>query len=126
MNGLLNDYANMRTLPAALGMFFGLLSLFQFGAISGDITFAWIDYTLTTEHAALGSIVIYAVAFMSSETTSFDHYQDWEKALIAGSPIVVLGHEYVQPVTDLVNTSEPLTQILAFLIAMGGLAVATQ
>jgi len=119
----MNDYANLRALPALLGVIFGIMSLYQFGAVS-EVEVLWLDYTLTTQHATLGSLFVFVLAFASSQTKQFEHYEDWEKVLIAASPVVILGNEYVGMIHDLVTHSDPWTQVLAFLIAMGGYGVA--
>lgn len=121
----MSDYANLRTLPAGMAAIFFVLSLFQFGAIA-PVEVLWYEYTLTTEHAMIGSLVIYAAAFMSSETRSFDHYTQGEKILIGASPVLIVGNEYVGFINDAVMASEPWGQVVAFLIAMAGIAVATQ
>ncbi|WP_254764117.1 hypothetical protein [Natrinema marinum] len=118
----MNDYSQLRAVPALLGMLFSIFGLYQFGAFS-TLTIAWFDYTIQTTHVMLGSLAIFAVAFMSSETKSFEHYDEWEQAMIAASPVLIVGYEHISFITDLVNTST-WTQILAFLIVAGGYGVA--
>lgn len=123
MTGIIDDYSNLRAVPALLGMLFGLFGLYQFGAFS-TLELAWFNYTIQTNHVMLGSLGIFALAFMSSETKSFERYDDWEQGLIAASPVLIVTYEHVQFVTDLVNNTEPWTQILAFLITVAGYGVA--
>lgn len=123
LNGVLSDYSQLRAVPALLGMLFSIFGLYQFGAFS-TLELAWFDYTIETNHVMFGSLAIYAVAFMSSETRSFEHYDDWEQALIAASPVLIVGYEYVGFVADLVNSADPWSQVLAFLIVAGGYGVA--
>jgi len=122
MGSIVDDYSQLKAVPALLGMLFSLFGLYQFGAFS-TLELAWFNYTVDTTHVMLGSLAIFAVAFMSSETKQFENYHDWEQALIAASPILIVGYEHVQFVTDIVNTGT-WTQILAFLIVAAGYGVA--
>lgn len=123
LNGLLNDYSQLRAVPALLGIIFAIASLYQFGGVN-ELTLQWFDYTLTDTHAMLISLGVLVVAFMSSETKQFENYEDWEQALIAATPALVVGHHYVPFIESLVNTAEPFGQILAFLICVAGYASA--
>lgn len=124
-SGLMDDYMNLRTIPALLGIVFALASLYQFGGIA-TVELTWISYTLTTQHAMLVSLGTYVAAFASSETKDFQYYEDWEKVLIAGGPALILGHQYVQFVNDAIANNSPTAQILAFVIALTSWGVATR
>lgn len=125
-SGLLNDYKNMRTLPAALSVAFIAASLYQFGGIT-TLTIEWLDYTLTTEHSVLISLGAYAAAFASSQTRRFESYDEIEQAAIVAGPALILGHEYTTEVTNfLTDIGDPLGLQLAFLATVVGWAVATQ
>lgn len=125
LNGLANDYMELRTIPAFLGIFFAVASLYQFGGIT-EVHLSWLDYTLTTQHAMLGSLGIYAIAFASSETRDFQSYEDWEKATIASGPILIVAHQYVTYVSDLFATHDPLLPIVGFLLALASWGVAVR
>jgi len=115
---LMSDYANIRTIPAALGVAFVMASLYQFGGIT-TVDLPWLGYTLTTEHAALISVGAFAVAFASSETRQFENYEDWEQVAIAAGPIVILGNQYVAEINDfLVGLGDPLGLQLAFVVTV--------
>ena len=108
-NSMLSDYANIRTLPAMLSVVFVIAGLYQFGGIS-DVTLTWLGgtggYTLTAEHATLASALVYAAAFMSSETKRFESYETWEQIAIAAGPLVIVGRWHVaQPMRS--KTSRP-------------------
>ena len=127
---LVNDYANIRTIPAMMSVIFALASLYQFGGIS-DVTLAWIGgsggYTLTGEHAVIASMGAYVVAFMSSETKQFEHYANWEKVAIVLAPAVILGQQYVTEVNDfLTSLGDPLGMQLAFFVTIVAWGVAVQ
>lgn len=125
-NGLLNDYMNIRTLPAGLSVAFIAASLYQFGGVTA-LELPWISYTLTTEHALVVSLVAFVAAFMSSETKDFQHYEGWEQAAIALGPAVILGQQYVTEVNDfLVGLGDPLGYQLAFIATVVSWAVAVQ
>lgn len=124
MGDTLGDYANLRSVPALMGIVFTMSSIYLFGGIEG-LTISWgIGYTLTTSHALWSSIAVYVVAFASSETKQFASYEDWEKILIAAGPLIMVGYEHVQYVTDLINNSAPELQIVAFVISFVGYGVA--
>jgi len=122
---LVSDYANLRTVPALLGIVFALASLYQFGGIA-TVELTWISYTLTTQHAMIVSLATFVVAFASSETKSFDYYEDWEKVVIAAGPALILGHQYVQFVTDAIANNSPTGGILAFIISLAAWGVAVR
>jgi len=115
---MLSDYANIRTIPAVLGVAFVMASLYQFGGIT-QIDLPWLGYTLTTEHAALISVGAFAVAFASSETRDFHRYEDWEQAAIAAGPILILGNQYISELHNfLVGIGDPLGLQLAFVVTV--------
>lgn len=122
---LLSDYGNLRAVPAYLSAAFLVASLYQFGGLAG-IEVPWISYTLTTEHSIVLSLGAFAVAFMSSETKSFEAYEGWEQVGIALGPALILGNEYVTEVHDLlIGLGDPLGMQLAFVgtVISWGIAV---
>jgi hypothetical protein len=126
MSGVVGDYSQLKTIPAMLGILFTLSSLYQFGGIS-EVHLAWIDYTLTTEHAMMVSLGTFLVAFASSETKSFERYDDWEKGFIAAAPGLVLLYEVTQFVPDLLlGLGDPLGPMLGFLVTVAGWGVAVR
>lgn len=123
----IGEYASLKTLPAIFSVAFVATSLYQFGGIT-EITLVWLsNYSLTAEHAALGGMVVYAAAFMSSETKRFEHYEDWEKVAIAAVPGITLGYQYTTQVPDLINSiGDPLGAQLAFFATLFGWFVAVR
>ncbi|WP_311170626.1 hypothetical protein [Halobellus ordinarius] len=121
------DYANLRTLPAIISVVFVATSLYQFGGIT-DLTLQWFGgYTLTAEHAALGGIAVYAIAFMSSETKALEYYEDWEKISLGIVPVLTLGYQYTTQVPDFLNAiGDPLGAQLAFFATLFGWFVAVR
>ncbi|MFP8954838.1 hypothetical protein ACLI4Z_18030 [Natrialbaceae archaeon A-arb3/5] len=124
-SGIVNDYANLRTVPALLSVFFAMASLYQFGAVS-DLHIEWFDYTLTSTHAIGGSLAVYLIAFASSQTKSFDHYEDWEKVTIASGPVLIIGYEYLPYLPTAIEYHDPATFVLAWLVAMASYGVAVR
>jgi len=126
LDGLADDYSNLRTIPAMLGVLFALMSLFLFGGISTP-TFSWIDYTLTTQHAMYVSLAVFAVAFMSSETKQFENYESAEQALIVATPALALAWEHIPQVVDVfMALGDPLGEVVAFAITLIGWTVAVR
>lgn len=125
-NSLMDDYMNIRSLPAALSVAFVGASLYQFGGIA-EISLPWISYTLTTQASLMVSLGAFLVAFMGSETKRFENYESWEQAAIIAGPAVILGNEYVTEVNDfLMNLGDPTGYQLAFVLTVVSWGVAMQ
>jgi hypothetical protein len=130
MGGMLKDYSHLRTLPAMLSVVYVVAGLYQFGGIS-DVTIMWLagsgGYTLTAEHAALASVLTFAIAFASSETKNFEQYETWEMAVIGSGPLLILGEQYVTEISDfLLDLGDPLGLQLAFVVTVAAWAVAVR
>lgn len=126
MNSLVDDYKNLRTIPALLGIFFAVSSMYQFGGIANFEILWGINYTLTTQHAMFASLGTYLVAFASSETKSFEHYEDWEKVVIAAGPSLLVGHQYWTWLGDQFTTHSPTLSIIGFAVAVASWGVAVR
>jgi len=129
ISNALGEYASLKTLPAIFSVAFVATSLYQFGGIT-EITLVWLsNYSLTAEHAALAGILVYAAAFMSSETRRFENYEDWEKIAIAAVPATTLGYQYVDQVATFINDlggTSPLGAQIAFAVTIFGWFVAVR
>jgi hypothetical protein len=125
MGGLMDDYRNLRTVPALFSIVFALASLYQFGGIA-TVEIVWVDYTLTTQHAMFASLGAYAIAFASSETKEFRNYRDWEQVAIAAGPALIIAHQYVPQVGDLVANNQPLMGVVGFLLVLTSWGVAVR
>lgn len=124
----LRDYKELRTLPAMLSVAFVAMSAYQFGAVS-TIEIAWFGgYSLTTNHAILGSLGVYALAFASSETRRLENYENWEMAAIASGPVVMIVQQYLPDLwSELLSmVGDPLMSQIAFLLTVVSWGVATQ
>ena len=118
------QYTQLRTIPALLSVFYVIASLYAFGGISA-ITFQWVGYTLDNTTALLGSLLVFALAFASSETKEFQYYSQAEQILIAAGPAVMLLNFFLDPVSAFVMSSM-VTQISAFAIVTISWGVAVQ
>lgn len=129
--GILDDYMNIRTVPAMLSVVFVLGSLYQFGGLAG-LELTWLggatgSYLLTGTHAVMGSMGALLIAFMSSQTKRFENYEQWEQVAIAAGPIVILGEQYVTEVHDfLIGLGDPLGMQIAFVVTLVSWAVAVR
>lgn len=122
----LGDYAQLRSLPAVLSVAFVAASLYQFGGVT-ELHLTWLDYTLTTKHSVLVSLLVWIAAFASSETKRLEHYEPWEQVAIALGPLVILGTEYVQEIHDLLlDLGDPLGMQVAFLLTLVSWGVAVR
>lgn len=121
----MNDYTNLRTVPALLSVLFVVMGAYQFGAVQ-SITWVWFtEYTLTAQHAAVGGLGVFAVAFMSSQTKRFEHYEPFERGLIGATPVIIIGYQWIPQFHDyLVAPYEPHAQVLLFIITLVGWTVA--
>lgn len=125
MSGYASRYMELRTIPALLGIVFAIASLYQFGGIS-EVHITWIEYTLSEQHAMFVSLATLLVAFASSETKQFEAYEDWEKAIIAAGPVLIVSHQYVTEVSDIIATNDPTGGIVAFAISVMSWGVAVR
>lgn len=117
MSGLLSDYAHLKTLPALTSALLVVFSAYLYGGIS-TITVEWLDYTISTQGALIGSLVIYVIAFASSETRSLEYYENWEIALISSGPGLMLLYQYVPWAADQFAANDPTLYIIAFLFSL--------
>ena len=125
MNGLVSDYAQLRTIPALLSVLFAVCSAYQFGGLSQP-TLIWLDYTLTQGHAMLLGIGIFAVAFASSETKQFANYRPGEKVIIVAGFVLMFGQQHIGFIADTLANNQPAGGIVAFLITMLAWGVAVR
>ncbi len=117
-SSLLSDYAQLRTLPSLTIALLVVFSAYLYGAIT-PITLQWgLDYEITTQGALIGSLVIYVVAFASSETKSLEHYENWEMALISSGPGIMLAYQYIDYVADQFAAYDPTLYIVAFVFSL--------
>lgn len=122
----LDDYTQMRTLPGLLSVAFFASTLYMFGAVS-SIELVWLNYTLGAEHAMLVSLGTYAVAFASSETKQFEHYEGAEQALVAAGPAIIVAYEYFPAFVDFLNSiGDPLGHQLAAVVCIVAWGVTVQ
>lgn len=122
---MIDDYKNLRTIPAMLGMVFFVATIYQFGGIS-EVHVQWFDYTLSQQHALFVSLGVLVLAFASSETKAFEYYSKTEQGIIVLAVALMILHNYSDQVYDLVYSSEPWTAVGAAAFVLIGYAVATQ
>lgn len=112
-NSLLSDYANLRTLPALTSAALIALSAQLYQAIP-QLTLNWFNFTVSNQGALLGSLLIYVIAFASSETKSLEYYENWEMALISSGPGLMLLYQYIPYVQDQFAANSPTFSMIAF------------
>lgn len=118
----IGDYAQLRTLPAALGLAYLLASLYQFGGIE-DVHIQWVSYELTNFDAMLVSILSILVAFASSETLTFTRYERWEQIAIVAGPALIMTHQFLPTVEQFITANQPEAGIIGFAISAFSWAV---
>ncbi|MHB9287403.1 hypothetical protein ACKVMT_10250 [Halobacteriales archaeon Cl-PHB] len=125
LSGVLNDYKNLRTIPAILGIVFAVASAYQFGGIS-EVHVTWAQYTLTSQHAMMASMATFLVAFASSKTKSFEYYERWEQVAIAAGPLLIVAHHYLAEVNSFVANNSPTAGIMLFMISIASWGAAVR
>jgi len=120
----LEQYASLKTIPAYLSIVFTLLTLYSFGGIS-QFQLTWLDWTVSAQAAMLGSLIVFMIAFMSSETKEFNRYAQWEQMVIAAGPALILLHGFVGEVEQMFAGNQTI-QIVGFLIVLVSWGVATR
>jgi len=126
-SGLASRYANLQQLPAIFSGVFVICSLYALGAISGFSVNWFVDYTITSEHATLATLGAFGIAFLSSETKSFEYYETPEKVAIAAAPASIAAWEWVAEFQDwMVSLGEPTGAVIVFVIGVVGWMVAVQ
>lgn len=121
-----HNYSNLKTVPALLGILFGLASLFLYGAFGSALTIEWFDWMITTDHAAGVSLIVLLVAFMSSKTRRFEDYADWEKVLIGLVVVLSIATGRFEMVDSIIFYADPWTPIVAFLVSIAGYGTAVR
>ena len=111
----LDDYTQLNTLPAVTGVLFAVASSVQF--LGAQISLATPSYTFDPAHAMLVSVLMLVLAFASSETKDWRHYDPMEQGVVGAAAIAIVGGEYVTEINDLVMTSTA-TQVGAFALSM--------
>lgn len=118
-----DDYSNLRTLPAMLSVAFVGSSLYMFNGLA-ELTFLWADYTLTDQHAMVVSLVVGFVAFMSSETNDFEKYAGWEQAIMVLGIVAIVAIPMSGTVASLVFGFGLAGEVGAFLLSIAAWGVA--
>jgi hypothetical protein len=104
------------SVPAIAGLVYAAAAAVQF--LDAQIALGVIDWTFQPELALLVSLAALVVAFASSETRNWAHYDNAEQALIALNILIMLSHQYTQTVATAVSNNQPLAGAVAFGIGM--------
>lgn len=120
----MTEYAQLNTIPALAGIIFATGSAVQFlGASITIAPSADLSYTFAANEALLVSLVSLVVAFASSDTKDWRHYETYEQALVGVAVVAMVGTEYLTEISDLVVNNEPTVGILFFGLSMGAWGV---
>lgn len=126
-SGLASRYANLQQLPAIFSGVFVICSLYALGAISGFSINWFVDYTITTEHATFATLGAFGIAFLSSETKSFEYYETSEKVAIAAAPASMAAWQWVDQFQNwMTSLGEPTGAVIVFVVGIIGWMVAVQ
>jgi len=112
-------HRDLNTVPALFGILFAVAAAVQFlGATISVAPTADLSYTLEGTHAVGLSLVSLLVAFASSDTRSFEHYETWEQGAVALGALAIIGTEYVTEISDFLANNQPYTGLAMFAIGM--------
>jgi hypothetical protein len=67
---------------------------------------------------------VLAVAFASSETRDFQRYETWEQLMIGLAPVLILGAEYIDFISQAFADHDPTLGIIAFVLSVAAWGVA--
>lgn len=123
-NSLMSKYSDLNTIPSIVGIALAVAAAVQFNGL--EITFIWFDWTPDGVEWVIVSLAAYAIAFMSSETRDFQHYEQKEQFLIAAGPALVLANEYVTEIADVVVDNDPWGGVVFFVIVMASWGVVSR
>ena len=120
-SNLFKNYTQLNTIPAIVGIVFAVSAAVQF--LQAEIMLGLIDYSFDPAHALIVSVFALVVAFASSDTKNFQHYETWEQALVGLAVVVMVSAEYTTTGADFLVENEPHAGLLAFLVSMAAWGV---
>ena len=103
--GMVDKFMNINTLSALMGIFGAIGLAVQFLGASFGIEVP-VTYTLEGDVAVLMTVGAMAVAFASSDTRSLDYYEMWEKVLVGGAAVLIVGTQYITEISDIVMADD--------------------
>lgn len=124
----INEYSQLKSIPAFVSLAFVAASLYQFGAIT-TLQFGWgLDVAFDPAWSLPVSGAAALIALASSETRSFEYYSDVEIGTMVSGALVVLGYNLTPPqwfidnagafgqsIADvLLGIGDPIASMLAF------------
>lgn len=115
----MDAYRDLNTIPALFGILFAVAAAVQFlGATISIAPTADLSYTLEGMHAIGLSGVSLLVAFASSDTKDWQHYEPWEQGTVLIAVVAIVGAEYVTEISDFLVNNQPYTGVAFFAVGM--------
>ena len=118
------DYTQLNTIPAVAGIAFAVSSAVQF--LDASISIGAVDWTFEPAIAMVVSLGALIVAFASSDTRDWRHYDQWEQAVVAVGAALIPATEYVVEVSDFIAQNDPVAGLGAFLLSFAAWGVLAQ
>lgn len=109
-------YADLNTVPAVMGIVFAVTAAVQF--LGATISFTTPVYTFDPTHALVLGLVVLIVAFASSDTKDWRHYETWEQGAVALAVLLMVGNEYLVEIQDILTQNSPHAAYIAFVVSM--------
>lgn len=117
----LNQYSQLNTIPAVVGILFAVSAGVQFLDVS--VTIGVVGYSFDPAHAMMVSLGALVVAFASSETKDWRYYDRHEQAVVGLAVVLIVGTEYVVEVSDAIANNAPVAGFVAFAVSMAAWGV---
>lgn len=120
-NGVMADYTELNTIPAIMGILFATASGVMF--LDATVTLGVIDYTFSASHSLLVGMFAMIVAFASSETNDWRHYESYEQGIVVVATVLMVGSEYVVEISDMIANNSPVAGVIAFAVSVAAWGV---
>lgn len=117
----LKPYTQLNTIPALVGIVFAVAAGVQF--LDVTLTVGLLSWTFQASHAMFIGMGALVVAFASSDTKDWKHYDTWEQAVVALAVVLMVSGEYISEVATLLSNNQPVAGIVAFALSMAAWGV---
>jgi len=122
MGGFVENYTQLNTIPALVGILFAVSSGVQFLGMTVAIQYP-ISYSFPTEHALIVSLVALVVAFAASDTRSYEFYKSWEQLTVVIAVAAMISAEYFAEVQSMVTNNQPWAGTALFIVSVVAWAI---
>lgn len=122
MGGFVENYTQLNTIPALVGILFAVSSGVQFLGMTISIQHP-IAYSFPSEHAMIVSLLALIVAFAASDTRSYEFYETWEQLTVVVAVAAMISSQYIAEVQTIVANNQPWTGTALFAVSVVAWAI---